>query len=48
MFEYIREKEPDPVPESTDENIKFLLNLMLKKSPDKRPLVSTIMNYDFI
>ena len=41
-------KEPDPLPEDTDEDIKLLVELMLQKDPNHRPSIWNLAEMQII
>ena len=48
FFEFVVSTKYPPLPENTDERLKYLVKIMLKKDPDRRPACEDILTLDFM
>ena len=48
FFEFVVSTKYPPLPENTDEQLKYLVKIMLKKDPDRRPACEDILTLDFM
>jgi NIMA (never in mitosis gene a)-related kinase len=48
FFQFVVDSKYPPLPESTDEHLKYLVKIMLKKDPDRRPNCEDILSIDFM
>ena len=48
FFEFVVTTKYPPLPENTDERLKYLVKIMLKKDPDRRPACEDILSLDFM
>jgi hypothetical protein len=48
FFQFVVDSKYPPLPENTDEHLKYLVKIMLKKDPDRRPNCEDILSIDFM
>ena len=48
FFQFIVNTKYPPLPEDTDEHLKYLVKIMLKKDPDRRANIEDILTLDFM
>ena len=48
FFQFVVNTKYPPLPEGTDERLKYLVKIMLKKDPDRRPACEDILTLDFM
>ena len=48
FFQFVVNTKYPPLPENTDERLKYLVKIMLKKDPDRRPACEDILTLDFM
>ena len=48
FFQFVVNTKYPPLPENTDESLKYLVKIMLKKDPDRRPACEDILTLDFM
>ena len=47
FFQFVVNTKYPPLPENTDERLKYLVKIMLKKDPDRRPACEDFLAFDF-
>ena len=48
FFQYVVDNKYPPLPENTDEHLKYLVKIMLKKDPERRATCEDILSLDFM
>ena len=48
FFQFIVNTKYPPLPEKTDERLKYLVKIMLKKDPERRANIDDILTLDFM
>ena len=48
FFQFVVNTKYPPLPENIDERLKYLVKIMLKKDPDRRPACEDILTLDFM
>ena len=48
FFQFVVDNKYPPLPENTDSHLKYLVKIMLKKDPERRPNCEDILSLDFM
>ena len=48
FFQFVVDNKYPPLPENTDNHLKYLVKIMLKKDPERRPNCEDILSLDFM
>ena len=48
FFQFVVDNKYPPLPENTDPRLKYLVKIMLKKDPERRPYCEDILSLDFM